>query len=249
MKRASGTSRPELAVAGDQRLLSLLEQDYQARLRSLSRRLLEVGEQERKRLGRELHDQVGGNLSALVLGLELIRNALPPGAGAVLAKRLADFEAILLQALEQVNDLLVDLRPVALDELGLLSALRHQASVLSSRTGVRFAVAGTEPAPRMSPDCETAFYRIAQEAWTNVLKHAGASEVNVTLAQRGDVVTMRIEDDGTGFDAAARIPGLPSLGLTTMRERAEACGARLHIATAANHGVRLSVSLKRVAAP
>lgn len=248
MKPTPATARGQLAEASDQRLLSLLEQDYQARLRSLSRRLLEVGEQERKRLGRELHDQVGGNLSALVLGLELIRNALPRDAGTVLAKRLADFENILLQALEQVNDLLVDLRPVALDELGLLSALRHQAAVLSSRTGVRFVVAGSEPAPRLPPECEIAFYRIAQEAWTNVLKHAGATEVRVTLSQRAGVVAMCIEDDGAGFDAAARIPGLPSLGLTTMRERAEACGARLHIETTAGHGVRLSVALTRAAA-
>jgi signal transduction histidine kinase len=227
----------------DHKLSARLQKDYLDGLRGLSRRLLDAGEQERKRLGRELHDQVGANLSALTLGLELIRNELPQEASSLLAKRLADFEATLHQTMQHVRDVLGDLRPIALDELGLLSALRHQASVLNGRTHVEFLIHGSEPSPRLLPECEIAFYRIAQEAWTNVLKHANARQVRLTLEQRDGRVSMRVEDDGKGFDPAARPPGLPSLGLVTMRERADAIGALLELETSPGTGVRLTLSV------
>jgi signal transduction histidine kinase len=227
------------------KLLSNLQAVYLARLRSLSRRLMLAEEQERKSLGRELLDRVGSNLSALLLGLELMRSELPPDAARAVSRRLADLEETLQETMEHVRDVLGNLRPTALDELGLLPALRHQAAILTARSGVQFGVSGKEMSPRMTPECEMAFFRIAQEAWANVLKHAHARSVDLTMAQKGGFVSMRIQDDGCGFDAAALPPGSPSLGLAIMRERAEAIGAVLQVDSAAGAGVRLDVGLVR----
>jgi signal transduction histidine kinase len=227
------------------KLRSDLQADYLERLRSLSRRLMFAEEQERKRLGRELHDRVGANLSALLLSLELMRSELPPDAATRVSRRLSDLEQTLQETMEHVRDVLGNLRPTALDELGLVPALRHQAAILTARSGVEFVITGKEMSPRMEPECEMAFFRIAQEASANVLKHAHARRVELTLRQKGAAVSMRIEDDGIGFDPGARLPGLPSLGLTIMRERAEAIGAVLTIESLHGCGVRLGVRLVR----
>lgn len=232
----------------DQRLFSRLQKNNAERLQNLTRRLMDVEEQERKRLGRELHDQVGANLSALLLGVALVRSEVPHEGAGRLEQRLTDFENLLHDTMGHVRDVLADLRPTALDELGLLSALRHQAAVLSARTGVDFRVDGAEPSPRLPAECEIALYRIAQEAWNNVLKHAKAGRVTVTLAEEDNTLSMLIEDDGRGFDPADRVPGSPALGLTTMRERAEAIGAVLELDAAPGEGVQLSLHLPRVAA-
>jgi signal transduction histidine kinase len=230
------------------KLLSNLQADHLQRLRSLSRRLMLAEEQERKRLGRELHDRVGSNLSALLLSLELMRSELPPDAAAAVSRRLFDLGQTLQETMDHVRDVLGNLRPTALDELGLVPALRHQAAILTARSGVQFVFKGKELAPRMQAECEMAFFRIAQEAWANVLKHAHASRVELTIAQEGSLVSMRIEDDGCGIDPAARPPGSPGLGLTIMRERAEAIGAMLQIENLDDCGVRLDVVLDRGAA-
>ncbi|MFC5498109.1 sensor histidine kinase [Caenimonas terrae] len=222
-----------------------LEAASAQRLQNLSRRLMHAEEEERKRLGRELHDRVGANLSALGMGLELLRKQLPDDAGGPVARRIGDLQDILLDTMAHVRAVLADLRPTALDELGLLPALRHQAGVLTARTGIRFLVAGSEPSPRLAPDCEIAFYRIAQEAWSNASKHSGARSVGLTISQQGSVVSMVIDDDGMGFELAELPAGTPSLGLTTMRERAEAIGAVLEVGTALGAGVSVRLALDR----
>ena len=227
------------------KLLSNLQADYLQRLRSLSRRLMLAEEQERKRLSREMHDRVGSNLSALLLSLALMRDELPPAAAQAVSRRLSDLEHTLQETMDHVRDILGNLRPTALDELGLVPALRHQAGILTTRSGVEFAIEGKELSPRMTPECEMAFFRIAQEAWSNVLKHANARRVALTVGQHGSDVSMRIEDDGCGFDPAAQAPGSASLGLAIMRERAEAIGAVLHVESAPGGGVRLDLGLVR----
>lgn len=232
----------------EQRLLSSLQEDYLRRLRSLSWRLMHAEELERKHLGRELHDRVGSNLNALLLGLALVRSELPSPSAEQVASRLADLEQTVRDTMEHVRDVLSDLRPTALDELGLVPALRHQAAVLSVRSGVEFRVAGSEPVPRMAAECEIAFFRIAQEAWANALKHGHAHHVQTTVDQKGRLVSMNVRDDGVGFDPAARQPGSPSLGLTIMRERAEAMGAALAMESSPGHGVSVTVGLVRTPA-
>lgn len=223
--------------------LSKAHKSSAERLRNLSRRLMQAEEEERKRLGRELHDRVGGDLSALGMGLELLRKQLPDDQDGPIARRIDDLQHLLQDTMEHLRAVLADLRPTALDELGLTAALRHQAGVLSARSGIRFLVAGSEPVPRLAPECEIAFYRIAHEAWANAMKHSGAHSVTLTLSQAAGMVAMVIEDDGRGFEPAELPTGTPSLGLTTMRERAEAIGAVLEVETAVGAGVSVRLSL------
>lgn len=240
--------RPAPSLAGqsnERKLLTKLQKSSADRLRNLTRRLMHAEEEERKRLGRELHDRVGGDLSALGMGLELLRLQLPDDKDGPIARRIDDLQVILQDTMAHVRAVLADLRPTALDELGLTAALRHQAGVLTARSGIRFQVAGSEPVPRLAPQCEIAFYRIAQEAWTNAMKHSGAHCVSLTVSQDGDLVTMVIEDDGQGFEPAELPAGAPSLGLTTMRERAEAIGAVLEVGAAVGAGVSIRLSLPR----
>lgn len=206
---------------------------------------MEAEEEGRKRLGRELHDRVGANLSALGMGLELLRKQLPDDGAGPIGKRLADLQQILDDTMAHVRAVLADLRPTALDELGLLPALRHQGAVLTSRSGIQFLVGGSEPLPRLTPQCEIAFYRIAQEAWANAMKHSDARSVALTIGQQGELVSMSIEDDGKGFELAGLPAGTPNLGLTTMRERAEAIGAVLQVDAAPGVGVSVHLSLSR----
>lgn len=232
----------------DRHLLASLQKSSGRRLQSLTRRLMEVEEEERKRLGRELHDRVGANLSALGMGLELLRQQLPDQEGGAIARRLLDLAAIVTDTATHVRTVLADLRPTALDELGLVAALRHQAAVLTSRCGIQFVVGGSEPSPRLTPQCEIAFFRIAQEASANAMKHSGAESVAVTVSQVGLLVVMEVEDDGQGFDPSALLPGTPSLGLTTMRERADAIGAVLELESATGAGMSVRLSLLRALA-
>ncbi len=127
----------------------------------------------------------------------------------------------------------------------MLPALRHQGGVLTLRSGIRFEIAGSEPAPRLRPECEIAFYRVAQEAWANAMKHSGARCITSTVGQKGGCVTMSIEDDGCGFAPAELPAGTASLGLTTMRERAEAIGATLEVGASPGAGVLVQMSLLR----
>ena len=179
------------------------------------------------------------------MGLELLRKQLPDDAGGPVAQRIGDLQDIVLDTMAHVRAVLADLRPTALDELGLLPALRHQAGLLTARTDIRFPVTGSEPSPRLPPECEIAFYRIAQEAWANAMKHSGAQSVGLAVSQLGTVVRMVIDDDGMGFELAELPAGTPSLGLTTMRERAEAIGAVLEVGTALGAGVSVRLALDR----
>ncbi|MDB5860446.1 MAG: sensor histidine kinase [Ramlibacter sp.] len=229
----------------ERKLLANLQRTSAQRLQSLSRRLMQAEEEERKRLGRELHDRVGGNLSALGMGLELLRKQLPDDHDGAIDKRVDDLQDILRDTMAHVRGVLAELRPTALEDLGLLPALRHQAGVLSARSGIQFPVRGSEPSPRLTPDCEIAFYRVAQEAWSNAMKHSGAHSVALTVSQQRGSITMVIEDDGHGFEPAELSAGTPSLGLTTMRERAQAIGAVLEVGAAVGAGVCVRLSLAR----
>lgn len=223
-----------------------LQRSHLRSIRSVSRRLMRLEEEQGKRLGRELHDRVGANISALLLGVELIRKESQGKSHPLLDARLGAFGKTLHDTLDDVKHLLAGLRPVCLDEFGLLSALRHRADELTGGTEVEFVVTGEDPSPRLSPECETAFFRIAQEAWNNVLKHAHASRAVLTLARKGRAVSMQIDDDGTGILSVPSSARGPSLGLTTMRERAEAIGAVLDIGPSTTMtGVRLRLVCAR----
>jgi len=220
--------------------------DYAGQLRLLSRRLFEVEESERRRLARELHDRIGQNVTALSLNLNLMRGELRGELRQRIVTRLDDCEALLLSTAELVRDVLADLRPPGLDELGLVAALNEHARQVADRAGFSVTVNGAEIVPRLAPATEITLFRIVQEALMNASKHARATEVSIGLKADPDTVALIIADNGRGFDSTARL-ALPasSLGIVSMRERAESIGARLRVESAPGHGTRVIVESPR----
>jgi PAS domain S-box-containing protein len=240
--RVVGASKIARGIS-EQRRAAQAQVEYVARLRELSRRLMETEEQERRRLGNELHDRTGSNLTALATTLEVIRATLPPGAAQAQAARFAECDMMLRETMEHVRHVLADLRPTALD-LGLVAALRHHADRLRARTGLAIQVEAAQEIPRLGPDAEISLFRIAQEAINNALKHGDASKVTVALSTTGGELHLSVLDDGKGFDAGALPAGSSSLGMTTMRERAQAIHARVAITSAPGLGTRVAVELE-----
>jgi signal transduction histidine kinase len=218
------------------------------RLRELSRRLLQVEENERRSLNRELHDRIGQNLSTLNLNLNLIRAQMPPSATGAVGGRIADAQRLLASTIIDVRNVMAELHPPALDDFGLLAALRTYAESVSARVGTPIVVHGEDIVPRLAPEVEIALFRVAQEAVANAAKHARAKRIEVTLANTSERITLTIADDGVGFDGGRAQPAPASWGLAIMRERAEAVGAALRIESAAGRGTRVVVEAVREAA-
>ncbi len=185
----------------------------------LLRRLVRVQEDERRRVSRELHDGLGQELTALMLGLKELERAIPegsPGRG-----RLREVEASVGRIGREAHDLAVELRPSALDDIGLGPALATYVAKWSERTGVAadFQSPGQD-AYRLPPEVETALYRVVQEALNNIAKHAAAHYVSVIVERRPGEVTTLVEDDGKGFDPDQLGPAPERrLGIIGMRER------------------------------
>lgn len=216
---------------------------YAEQMREMSRRLMESEESERRKINRELHDRVGQNLAALNLLLGMIGRELAAGATPAAAALLDDARKLVGTTTGEVRNLMTDLRPPALDDYGLVASLRLYAGILAERSGIEVAVVGKDLAPRPSPAAEIVLFRIAQEALSNVAKHARTRNARVTLSASGGRVTLVIADEGAGFDPG-RQPNQASWGLTTMRERAEAVGASLSVDSAPGKGTRVTVKLE-----
>ena len=218
------------------------------RLQRLSHRLMTTEEEERRRLGRDLHDQTGSNLTAITLNLQVLRSKLPSALAAELKQRIDDIEALLRETIVHIRDVLSNLRPPALDEFGLLAALRYYAQRLGTGSDLRLDITGEEPSPRLPPEVEIALFRMAQEGLTNVLKHARARSATIGLIHSGKRVRFLIQDDGCGFDSRNSLSALGSLGMTTMQERAQAIGATLRLRSAIGVGTQISVEVEHGAA-
>jgi PAS domain S-box-containing protein len=217
---------------------------YARWLRATSHRLLTVQEAERRSLARELHDAVGQELTALSLNLTIIDAALPDATPPKVHERIEDSQEILEGTTRHLRNIMTELRPPGLDELGLLAALQEHAGQVGRRAEVRVTVAGVEPQPRLGPSEEIALFRIVQEALNNVVKHAQASAASISLQQGNGIIALNVTDDGRGFDTARKpVMGAYGMGTTTMRERAEAIGAQLSIDSAPGAGTRITVEL------
>lgn len=202
-------------------------------LRTLSRRLLEVQEEERRHLARELHDEIGQALTALQLQLVNGRRGGHQGA-------LADAEAIVRELTSHVSALSMDLRPAALDPLGLLPALLWYVERYQARTGVKVDLRHHGLDRRLAPDIEIAAYRVVQEALTNVARHAGSTSAMVQLLADDAILTVVIRDHGQGFDLESTAP---NGGLSGMRERVELLGGGITFEAAAGGGVAVTAEL------
>lgn len=216
-------------------------------LRMFSRQLIEAQEDERRRIARDLHDQIGQALTAVKMNLHTIQRlcATPEST-----PRIKDNIDAVDEALRLVRDLSVDLRPPLLDDLGLATALCWYVDRYAQRAGVTTEVQIELPNrdERFSRDLETACFRIAQEALTNVVRHARASHVSLQLTRTKTGLKMKVSDDGVGFDPAAlrkRAPRAATLGLLGMQERAHAAGGEIEIHSAISKGttIRFTVPL------
>ncbi|MBI4763518.1 MAG: PAS domain-containing sensor histidine kinase [Deltaproteobacteria bacterium] len=215
--------------------------DYQKQLQSLTNRLSEVEETERKKMAQSLHDLVGQNLTALQLNLDILLGLVKKDRNPSLAARLEDSQKLLEETTQCIREVISDLRPSVLDDFGLPAALHWYGDRFQESTGILTRVEGKDFSLRLPPLLETVVYRIAQEALTNVLKHASASRVSIRLRQFKNKLQMTITDNGQGF----RFDEIPSesapkgWGLTMMRERALGLGGDLKISSKPGQGTRV----------
>jgi len=212
---------------------AMLDRIEQERMLS-GRRALMAQENERKRLARELHDEVGQTLTGVMLQLEGIHRAAPPELG----EAVAQLQETARGGVEEVREIARGLRPQALDEFGLRSALVSLAAQVTDRSGTRIRPVLADDLPRLEPEQDLAVYRVAQEGLTNVARHAGASSAELALARTADGgVELLVRDDGRGIAPAEAATG--NSGLAGMRERALLIGARLEISGRPGEGTEV----------
>lgn len=226
----------------------LLDQvrESQEQLQSLSRRLLEVQDAERCDLARELHDQIGQNLTALGINLNIMHSQFLEQLDLKTTARLEDSMKLVEETIESIRNMLVELRPPVLDDYGLLVALHWYSERFSERARISIILQGEESISRLPPAVEMALFRIFQEALTNVAKHARASQVNVTLKEVNRMVQLTISDDGVGFDSTdRRLKEKPGWGLITIGERAKALGGYLCVESVPGKGTQVIVKVPR----
>jgi signal transduction histidine kinase len=214
-----------------------------AALTAMSLRLVEVQEAERRFIARELHDEVGQMLTGLKLILE---TSCHPETDAQ-REAMGEATGLIDELMERVRQLSVDLRPQMLDDLGLLTALDWHFQRYFKQTGVRVRFKHSPLAERLPTQLETAAFRIAQEALTNVARYAGVKEATVRLWTDGERLRVQIEDQGAGFDAEQALALPNSTGLTGMKERAQLLGGEFTLESAPGAGTRLTVELPMTA--
>ncbi len=240
MKLAEAMSS-QASVAVENAVLFEQMQASAARMQSLSRRLVEVQESERRNIARELHDEAGQALASLRIGLRLLEREID-GGGSVTG-RVAELMERTDAVIDGLHRLAADLRPASLDHLGLDAALRQYSRSVAAKFGlaVRFKARGFT-SERLPAAVETALFRVVQEAMTNVVRHAHATRVDVLAERRADRVIVMVEDDGVGFQPG-RVQRGDHLGLLGLRERAEALGGTLTVESAPGAGTTVVVEV------
>jgi signal transduction histidine kinase len=216
----------------------------------LLRRLVTAQEEERRRISRELHDQTGQQLSALLLGLKTLNNSSGNGGNgsASLQKSLFQLQKLTERLVEEAHHLAWELRPAALDDLGLETAISNYVEKWSERNSIPLDFHSSLGKLRLPPPVETAVFRIVQEALTNVFKHAQATRVSVMLEYRYDELLIIVEDNGCGFqlDVPLSVKEPGGLGLVGIRERVVLVGGKLNIESEPGSGATLAI---RIPAP
>ncbi len=195
-------------------------------------RALAAQEEERRRIASELHDEIGQTLTAVLLALKRVADRVPPD----LADDVDAAQESVRSAMTGVRDVASRLRPVVLEDLGLLSALASLTTETARLADVHVVRAFAPGLPALDPEVELVVYRVAQEALTNVSRHAGARTVEVSLTRRGDRVVLRVADDGRGIKGVRE-----GSGITGMRERARLVDAELELRPAENGGTEVQL--------
>jgi signal transduction histidine kinase len=227
------------------RALSAEIRSHAARQRDLLRQLMTAQEEERKRVARDLHDDLGQDLAGLAVGLESVHHAWSNPPEQVIAQ-LRQIRAQIGEMTDRTYDIILALRPSALDDLGLVPALRAHAKHALKASGIQLVLDDRDLTRRLPSEIETALFRTLQEALSNVVRHAGATTVRVSLAAYGGTFEGEVADNGSGFD-----PGIVAtdgsrsrgLGLTGMQERVALCNGTLEILSRQGAGTRIRIHI------
>lgn len=210
------------------------------KLRTLANQIIRTGDQERANIARELHDSTAQSLAALLLELSVLagENTEPR-----LEARIARIRNIVSDVLDEVRLVARTVHPRVLDDLGLVAALQLLARETHERSGVPVTFAGPASLGSINPACASTLYRVAQEALGNAIRHAQATRVSISLAQRHGAVELEVVDDGVGFNTGDVEKRRLGMGLFTMRERAALVGGRLTLQSGPGVGTRVMVAV------
>jgi two-component system sensor histidine kinase/response regulator len=212
---------------------------------ALYQQVVKLEESERRRLARELHDRVGQNITALSINLNMALSRISKESQGQAAARLHDAIEITAEMAENVRDVVADLRPHVLDDYGLWAALKWELERFSRRTGIRNEATGREIIPRPSSEIETALFRIAQEALTNICKHANAGCVRVELSKTAGSIQLAISDDGIGYEIKKKTADQSDgWGLLFMRERIQAQNGSLKVISRPGQGTQVIARIR-----
>jgi signal transduction histidine kinase len=228
------------ALAIDRARMMDALREREARIAELSAHLLKVQEEERKRISRELHDETGQALMVIRLYLGMLENSL---SGRTAKAKIRETLGVVDRTIEGIRRIIGRLSPLVLQELGLIAAIRKEAKDLAKSTGVKARVAISDSVGRLSPEHETAIYRVVQEALHNVAKHAQAKSVNIQMARENGCVRLLIEDDGIGMAKAANTRERQTFGLAGIRERIGVLGGTVKITSVKGSGTKLDISV------
>jgi PAS domain S-box-containing protein len=220
------------------------------RINEYAQRLIEMEEDLRKSIARDLHDDVAQELTALGLNLVYASNHLTCDPENSLSSILEDSRTLTKAVSRSVRDLMVELYPLQLEEYGLPDAIRLHAEQFTNRIGIEVTVNNDPQIPRLTRKDETAIFRIVQEAMSNIMKHAAATKVTISLNKVGEFVQLTITDDGKGFVLQEALPQLggSGWGLTNMRERARLIGGVLCVNSNLGQGTSITLEVKGVKA-
>ena len=215
------------------------------RLHSLSLRLEMAREEERARVARELHDELGQVLTSLKLEFMWLVDQLrksEPKPGIQVVNKLQSLIGLIEVSIQSVRQISGDLRPAMLDHLGLKEAVQWEATKFQARTGIRCHISWGVKEGLTDRTRQLALFRILQEALTNVVRHAHAGAVRISMRMRGKVVTLTVKDNGRGI-TKAELASVESIGLLGMTERARLLGGRLTITGSAGRGTTVTVTV------
>jgi signal transduction histidine kinase len=210
----------------------------QAQLKDLSARLVSAQEEERKAIARELHDEVGQSLSALLVEVGHTMTMLPPDAGDI-RPHVASIKSLAESSVQVIRNMSLLLRPSMLDDLGLAPALEWQAREVSKRTGLRVRVHASESVDDVPDEYKTCIYRVVQEALHNCARHAHARSAEVEVYEDNGTIRLTVVDDGIGFNSAL----VRGLGLLGMEERVTHLGGVFHVESEPMRGTKIKVEL------
>ena len=225
----------------DRKLAEKEMEESSQKLRQLTTHLLNIREEERKRIGREIHDELGQQLTAIKMDISWIAKKTDPSQEAFKTK-LQNVIALLDGGNQSIRRILNELRPVILDDYGLLEALRWQAQQFTANTHIPVAMTASESDMKIPEEISTCIFRVFQEALTNITRYAKATQVKVSLDIDSDSVLMNIEDNGLGFDTELT-KTKKSFGILGMKERVASLNGRFDLSSVPGNGTRISIHI------